>query len=63
MVANRKLRKQIVKKTRNNDLKKEFMAQCVKYNEMKIVEAREDGQTPHGATKKLLLEGQVCSLI
>jgi hypothetical protein len=60
MGAKRKARKQIVKKTDNNDLKKEFMAQSVKHMAMKIVEAREDGQTPHGVARKLLLEGQVC---
>jgi hypothetical protein len=61
MVAKRKARKQkVVKKTNKNDLKKEFMAQCMKHTAMKIVEARGAGRTPHGVAKKLLLEGQVC---
>jgi hypothetical protein len=57
----KKARKQkVVKKTNNNDLKKEFMAQCVKHIAMKIIEAREAGRILHGVAKKLLLEGQVC---
>jgi hypothetical protein len=31
------------------------MAQFVKRIAIKIVEARDDGQTPHGVAKKLLL--------
>jgi hypothetical protein len=49
-----------VKKTINNDIKKEVLAQCVKHITMKIVDARDNGRTPHGVAKKLLLEGQVC---
>jgi hypothetical protein len=62
MVAKRKAQKQIVKKTRNDDIKKEFLAQCVKHIAMKIVDARDNGRTPHGVAKKLLLEGQYASL-
>jgi thermostable 8-oxoguanine DNA glycosylase len=42
MVAKSKALKQIVKKTRNNDIKKEFLAQCVKDIAMKIVDARDN---------------------
>jgi len=55
-----KTKKQQVKRVRGNDMKKEFMVQCVRHMALKIVEARDDGQTPHGIAKKLLLEGQEC---
>jgi len=53
-------KKQQAKKAKTNNMKKEFMAQCMRHIAAKILDARDDGRTPHGIAKKLLLEGQEC---
>jgi hypothetical protein len=54
-------KKQQAKKAKTNNMKKEFMAQCVRHIAAKILDAEMMvGRTPHGIAKKLLLEGQEC---